>query len=63
MDDPLPPLLGVLLGAGLLLAWRGFRILADRARAPAARRKGFWWLNGGLALVALSALALSLSAH
>ena len=63
MKDLLPPLLGVLLGAGALLAWRGFRIVTDKARDAAARRKGFWWLNGGLVLIALSALAFSLHAH
>ena len=57
--DAVPLLLGALLGLGALLVWRGFRILSDRTRSDPDRRKGFWWLNGGLALIALSALAFT----
>lgn len=63
MTQLLPPLLGILLGTGALLAWRGFRIVTDNALDAAARRKGFWWLNGGLVLIALSALAFSMHVH
>lgn len=63
MGDPLPPLLGVMLGAGALLAWHGIRIIADKARDAGGRRKGFWWLNGGLVLIALSVLAFSIRAR
>lgn len=60
MNDLIPSLLGVLLGAGGLMAWRGFRLLSDRKRDDPARRTGFWWLNGGLALIALSVVLFTL---
>ena len=60
MQDFLPPLLGALLGAGVLAALRGFRIIGDRKRAAPERRGGIWWLNGGLALVALSVALFTL---
>ena len=63
MKDLLPPLLGVLLGAGALLTWHGFRIITGKTRDAAARRKGFWWLNAGLVLIALSVLAFSMRVH
>jgi hypothetical protein len=59
----LPLLLGAVLGLGVLLVWRGFRILSDRSRSERDRRAGFWWLNGGLALVALSVFAFTRSAR
>jgi hypothetical protein len=60
MSDPLPPLLGVMLGAGALMAWHGIRIITDKARDAAGRRTGFWWLNGGLVLIALSVFVFSM---
>lgn len=63
MRDLLPPLLGVLLGAGALGVWHGLRIIADKARDAAGRRKGFWWLNGGLVLIALSVFIFSMRAR
>lgn len=59
----LPILLGVLLGVGGLLVWWGLGILSDRSRGEAERRKGFWWLNGGFALIALSVLAFTMDAR
>lgn len=60
--DWLPFALGALLGLGGLLAWRGFRLVADKSRVEADRRKGFWWLNVGLALAAVSMVAFTLAA-
>ena len=60
MQDMIPPLLGGLLGAGVLAALRGFRIIGDRKRAAPERRKGYWWLNGGLALIALSVVLFTM---
>lgn len=56
-----PLVLGTLLGVGVLCVWRGLRILADRRRDDPARRGGFWWLNGGLALIAASVMVFTLS--
>lgn len=56
-----PLVLGTLLGLGVLCAWRGLRILSDKQRDDPSRRKGFWWLNGGLALIAASVVVFSLS--
>ena len=49
-----PWLLGAGLGAGCLLVFLGLRRLMDRRLDEAARRRGFWPLNGGLLLAALS---------
>lgn len=59
----LPVLLGLLLGLGALLVWRGVGILSDRKRADADRRKGFWWLNGGFALIAVSVVIFTMDAR
>ena len=47
-------LLGAALGGGALLVLIGFRRLSNRALDEAARRKGFWPLNAGLVLAAVS---------
>ncbi len=52
--NPGPLVLGAMLGAGVLLAASGLRLLADRKRDDRSRRRGFWPLNGGLALAAVS---------
>ena len=52
------PLLGLALGAGVLLGFQGFRAMADRGLPDAARRRGFWKLNLGAALAALSMVAM-----
>ena len=49
-----PALLGVLLGAGLLLIVMGFRTLTNQKLEEAARKRGFWPLNAGLILAAVS---------
>ena len=46
-----------MLGCGGLLTWLGFGTLINRDLADADRRKGFWRLNAGLVLVAVSVIA------
>lgn len=46
--------LGLALGGGALLSYRGFRKLTNKELDDAARRSGFWSLNGGLVLMAVS---------
>ncbi len=58
MKEYLPYILGALGGGGVLLVWTGFKRLADKAREDAERRKGWWRLNGGVALIAFSAWLL-----
>jgi hypothetical protein len=53
----LPIVLGLMLGAGVLLAIQGFAGVIDRRRPEADRRKALWKLNGGLALAAISMVA------
>ena len=53
----LPMALGLMLGAGVLLAIQGFAAVIDRARPDADRRKAMWRLNIGLVLAAASMLA------
>ncbi|PPR09449.1 MAG: hypothetical protein CFH41_02479 [Alphaproteobacteria bacterium MarineAlpha11_Bin1] len=52
--QPLPTLLGILLGAGALLVAIGFRKLTNKSQDEDQRKKGFWPLNAGLVLAALS---------
>ena len=49
-----PAILGGMLGAGLLLIVMGLRTLTDKARDDRGRKRGFWPLNAGFVLVALS---------
>ncbi len=48
------PLMGAGLGAGLLLVVMGFRTLTNGNLDDAARKRGFWPLNAGLILAAVS---------
>ena len=52
--DPMPALLGAALGAGLLLVVMGFRTLTNKNYDDDRRKKGFWPLNAGLILAAVS---------
>lgn len=45
---------GLLLGLGAVLIWKGFRKLTDKSLAEDERRRGFWPLNGGFLMVAVS---------
>jgi len=49
-----PLILGAVLGAGVLLVVMGFRTLINRNLDDAARKRGFWPLNAGLVLAAVS---------
>ncbi len=49
-----PIVLGVALGAGVLLVFTGLRTLIHKQLEEAARKRGFWPLNGGLVLIAVS---------
>ncbi len=53
---------GILLGCGVLLMYRGFRAITDKSLDGHARRRGMWTLNGGIALVAVSVLGITLIA-
>tara|TARA_R110000868_G_scaffold411266_1_gene702597 strand:- start:7452 stop:7637 length:186 start_codon:yes stop_codon:yes gene_type:complete len=52
--DYVAPLMGATLGAGLLLVVMGFRTLTNRNLDDAGRKRGFWPLNAGLILAAVS---------
>ena len=49
-----PVVLGVVLGAGVLLAFTGLRALMNKQLDDTVRKRGFWPLNGGLILMAVS---------
>lgn len=49
-----PAILGALLGAGVLLLFMGVRTLTNKTYDEYQRKKGFWPLNAGLILAALS---------
>lgn len=57
----LPVALGALLGLGGMFAIRGFRTVLNKSLSDADRRKGFWSLNAGLAMVAVSIIAFGLA--
>lgn len=50
----MPIVLGLALGAGAWLFFSGFRTLLNKALDEAGRKRGFWPLNGGLVLMAVS---------
>ena len=52
--DWTPMVLGAVLGAGVLLGFAGLRTLMNKQLDDAARKRGFWPLNGGLILIAVS---------
>ena len=51
-----PMLFGLTLGLGAMFTYRGLRIICSRKLDEEERRKGFWKLGGGLALVVLPAV-------
>jgi len=46
--------LGAVLGIGCVFIYRGIRTMRNKELNDAARRKGFWPFNTGLALIAVS---------
>lgn len=51
----IPIVLGLALGAGALLGFTGLRTVMNKQLEDTARKRGFWALNGGLILIAVSA--------
>ena len=51
--------LGAMLGAGVLLAVMGIRTLSNKRLDDSGRRRGFWPLNAGLILAAVSVYLFS----
>jgi hypothetical protein len=49
-----PIVLGLALGAGVWLGVAGLKTLMNKSLDDAARKRGFWPLNGGLILIAVS---------
>lgn len=60
--DYTAPLMGAALGAGLLLVVMGFRTLTNKNLDDAGRKRGFWPLNAGLMLAAVSMYLFATSA-
>ncbi len=52
--DLAPLLMGAALGGGLLLVVMGFRTLTNKELDDDDRKRGFWPLNAGLILAAVS---------
>lgn len=49
-----PIVLGAILGAGVVLVVMGMRTLLNQRLEDKARKRGFWPLNAGLILAAVS---------
>ncbi len=49
-----PAILGALLGGGVLLIFMGVKTLTDKKRDDTGRKRGFWPLNAGLIMAAVS---------
>lgn len=54
MAGGLAALFGAMLGGGVLLCWYGLQRLRQRDLPEGKRRQGWWGVNLGLALVAVS---------
>jgi hypothetical protein len=50
--------LGAILGLGCVFVFRGVGTLRNKELDATARRKGFWPLNAGLTLIAVSAVLI-----
>jgi hypothetical protein len=55
----IPLVLGAMLGFGVLLIVQGVRVMRDASLDEASRKKGFWRLNIGLVLIAVSMIAFA----
>ena len=49
---------GVMLGLGCVFVFRGIGTLRNKELDATARRKGYWPLNAGLTLIAISAFLI-----
>ena len=54
MTNWVPMVLGMVLGAGVLLCFIGLRRMTNKQLEDDKRKTGYWPLNGGLILIALS---------
>ena len=52
------PVLGLMLGVGVLLGFQGFAAMTDRSLPDVARKKGMWKLNAGVTLAVVSIIAI-----
>ena len=52
------PVLGLMLGVGVLLGFQGFSAMTDRSLPDSLRRKGMWKLNAGVTLAVVSMIAI-----
>ena len=52
------PALALMLGCGLLLCFQGFRAMTDQDLSEIERKRGFWKLNGGVAMAVVSMVAI-----
>ncbi len=52
------PVLGLMLGVGVLLGFQGISAMTDRSLPDRVRRKGMWRLNAGVTLAVVSMVAI-----
>ena len=52
------PVLGLMLGVGVLLGFQGFAAMTDRSLPDGRRRKGMWKFNAGVTLAVVSMVAM-----
>ena len=48
------PVLGLMLGVGVLLGFQGFAAMTNRALPDNLRKRGMWKLNAGVTLAVVS---------
>ena len=53
------PVLGLMLGVGVLLGFQGFVAMTNRSLPDIARKKGMWRLNAGVTLAVVSMIAIA----
>ncbi len=53
------PVLGLMLGVGVLLGFQGLAAMTNRSLPDTARKKGMWRLNAGVTLAVVSMIAIA----
>lgn len=53
------PVLGLMLGVGVLLGFQGLAAMTNRSLPDIARKKGMWRLNAGVTLAVVSMIAIA----